>query len=65
LVTSYLLHTPDVQYLIIKSNGVSRMVSVDDVVEFTDETTLASELINTLEPKPVFVSLMRGETEYV
>jgi hypothetical protein len=57
--------TPDGQYLIIKSNGVSRMVSVDDVLEFTDETTSALELMNTLEPTPLFVSLVGGETEYV
>jgi hypothetical protein len=57
--------TPDGLYLIIKSNGVSRMVSVDDVLEFSDETTSALELMNTLEPTPLFVSLVGGETEYV
>jgi hypothetical protein len=57
--------TPDGKFLVIKTNGVSKTVGLESVLEFSDMTSSAQELIQTIEPIAVFASVVNGQTEYV
>jgi hypothetical protein len=57
--------TPDGKSLVIKTNGVSKTVTLDSVLEFSDKSSSAQELIQTMEPIPVFASVLDGQTQYV
>jgi hypothetical protein len=57
--------TPDGKSLVIKTNGVSKTVSLDSVLQFSDKASSAQELLKTIEPIAVFSSVINGQTQYV
>jgi hypothetical protein len=57
--------TPDGMYLVIKSGGVSQMVSIDSTLEFADSVISARDFSTSIDPTPVFASMVNGEVKYV
>jgi Ca2+-binding RTX toxin-like protein len=57
--------TPDGKFLVIKTDGASKTVSLDSQLAFTDKSITADELSKTLDLTPVFKSVVNNQTEYV
>jgi Ca2+-binding RTX toxin-like protein len=57
--------TPDGRSLVIKIDGMSQTVSRDAVLDFSDRTVTPTDLINSMDPIPVFSSVLDGRTKYV
>jgi hypothetical protein len=57
--------SPDGRYLIIKSSGLSRMISIGDTLEFSNVKMSGDQISAQISPTPVFSSFVNGETSYV
>ena len=57
--------SPDGRFLIIKSSGLSRMVSIGSTLEFSNGSVSGDQISNQISPTPVFSSVVNGSTQYV
>lgn len=57
--------SPDGRYLIIKSSGLSRMISIGDTLEFSNAKMSGDQISAQISPTPVFSSFVNGVTSYV
>ena len=57
--------SPDGQFLIIKTNGVSKTVGIDDMLTFSDTSSTAQALSQSMTATPVFSSVVNGQAQYV
>jgi hypothetical protein len=57
--------SPDGRFLIIKSSGLSRMVSIGSTLEFSNGSLSGDQISNQITPTPVFSSMVNGVTQYV
>lgn len=57
--------TPDGRSFVIKIDGVSQTVSRDALLDFADKTVAVADFIRSMDPIPVFSSVVNGKTIYV
>lgn len=57
--------SPDGRFLIIKASGLSRMVNLDSMIEFSNATLTGEQISAQIAPTPVFASVVNGTTQYV
>jgi hypothetical protein len=57
--------SPDGKFLIIKTNGVSKTVGMDDMITFSDASSTAQALSQSMTATPVFSSFVNGQAQYV